>query len=123
MSREYRYVDLTEKGYSKTKMSLRKLNGMGIAYRGRGLIIYAEVFYKEGESIVVEYYGKPWAKCAILILSPLIYLIGGVTNYKEITRDLKRELWQKKYGSYTSDVIMRRSGTLYNTLTKELDKK
>jgi len=51
----------------------------------------------------LEYHTRPIAKAINCLLFPLAFFVHGFANYKEIWHDTKRNLFARKYGSFSSD--------------------
>lgn len=97
---KYKYICPTEKGMLKLPVTLRQLYAMGLAKRGRPLFIRADVYACKTHG-VIEYRKNLLCKMILLLLAPLLFLVDGFN--RRTLHEIKRELSQSKYGSFSSD--------------------
>lgn len=103
MKTEYKYKQ--PKHTSKHKISIRKWNKV-FSNRGRWPFVYVMAYVSESE-IVTHYYYTVWAKLAVTFLYPLFVVCEG---HREAKREIYRTWFNKKSGSFTSDVTYRGQG-------------
>lgn len=99
----YTYRDPRQDGFVKTSITLRQLYKAGLSHSGKGIVKYAEVYYNEEKGFILEYYNRLWVKILTILLYPISLILSGVVNFKEVNRETKRVLFQKKYGAFSSD--------------------
>lgn len=102
-------------------ISIREWN-KSFSKRGRWPFIGAEVYVSESDA-TVQYLVSPIGKATLLALSPLILLAGCVNvGLKETTLTLYGELFQKRTGSFSSDMVYRSHPESWNKLMKLVGK-
>lgn len=99
------YVYVKPKGVLH-KVSIRKWNKQ---FRKEGLwpFVVAEV-YLQDDCAEVHYVNSKIGLVTVLMLSPLLLIIGTLQcGIKETLHDLKRTVFLKKYGTFSSDIVYR----------------
>jgi len=116
---EYVYKKPEGKYY---KISIREWN-KEFANRGRWPFVVVNAYIKE-ESGIVHYNISIWGRAVMILLLPIIYLVGSLCyGFPETHRDFKRTLFDKKYGSFSSDQIYKRKDGQWRKLQKLISKK
>lgn len=104
------------------KISIREWN-KEFANRGRWPFVVVNAYIK-ADCGVVHYNLSVCGRITMILLSPLIYLAGSLCyGLPETHRDFKRTLFDKKYGSFSSDQIYKREDGQWQRLKKLINKK
>ena len=79
------------------------------AKRGRWPFTHVEVYISPEDRFAYCQYTFNWLGKLLLIVGyPVFFLYGmWVQGSEETYQDLKRSIWQKKYGSFSSDAVYR----------------
>ena len=110
------YVYKQPKG-KKYIISVRKWN-KSFAKRGRWPFIRVEAYVSENEA-KVQYLVSPIGKFTIILLIPLLILIGMIeVGLKETLTVVYRQLFQKRTGSFSSDMVYRWQEESWSKLMK-----
>lgn len=99
----YQYRDPLKQGYKKFKLTTKQHNEL-FKYRKKKWYSKYEYYYNENQ-ILLHGFTNKFAIVINTILFPLIVLVNGIGNIKEIIDDFKRLYNEKKYGSFTSDHV------------------
>ena len=95
-----------------TKVSIRKWNNT-FSRRGRWPFIVAYVYMAEDRA-TIHYKIGAVGKITLFALLPALYLFGVFAQgHSETVDDLKRSIWQNKYGSFSSDVVFNNSNSWF----------
>ena len=101
----YTYVDPIDKGYKEIKISKKKHNEFfpkrKITFKSSLYIVYK--YYISDYGILIYKFTSKFGIILNLILFPIVVLMGGLENIKEIIIDYKKLLNEKKYGTFVSD--------------------
>lgn len=98
---KYAYENPLDVGYQKVNLSLRQLYKLGLGKRGKPIFIKAVVFFNlETKRGIIEYRLNWLAKVVMVLLFPVLVFLCGIG---EASRELKRALFQSKYGSFSCD--------------------
>jgi hypothetical protein len=99
----YKYDNLIDMGYKQVHLTKKQHNTI-VKRRKKNWKNRYEYYLNEDRIIVQEFSSK-----ILIILSVLLYpisvLFAGLSNFKELNRDLKRLLNEKKYGSFSEEWI------------------
>lgn len=115
-----KYVYKQPKG-KKYIISVRKWN-KSFANRGRWPFIRVEAYVSVDEA-KVQYLVSPIGKLTIILLLPLLILIGVIdSGMKEVITGVYRELFQKRTGSFSSDMVYRGQEESWSKLMKLIGK-
>lgn len=100
---------------SKHKISIRKWNKV-FGKRGRWPFITCEV-YLQDEIAHCHFVVSKFGKLFLLTAAPLYYIIGTLLEgASEAHRSYKRDLFDKEYGAFSSDVIFKGRGRSWDKL-------
>lgn len=102
----YKYVDPIENGYKRINISRNNHNAV-FTNRKRTLwgdLVNTTEYYEDARSIKIQRVPSLFGKALICVLSPFLILYYGIGN-AETYSDIKRVLFAKKYGAFTSEVI------------------
>ncbi len=111
-----KYVYKQPKG-KKYIISVRKWN-KSFAKRGRWPFIRVEAYVSENEA-KVQYLVSPIGKLTIILLLPIILPIGMIdSGLKGELTGVYRELFQKRTGSFSSDMVYKRDDESWSKLMK-----
>lgn len=102
----YTYIDPITKGFKKIKVSKENHNKV-FKYRKRTFIkdlMNTTEYYENDKCIQIQCVPSLFGKILLLFISPLLILFYGVAN-KKVYTDIKRMLFAKKYGAFTTDCI------------------
>ena len=103
----YVYEHPEDNGYTKIKVSKTKHN-LVFKYDQRTLwksLFRMHEYYDNDNQVIVQHLPTVFVKVLSVILFPVSLIINGVGNYNEVLRDIKRTIWTKKYGSFSSDYV------------------
>lgn len=106
MDFKYQYIDPISKGFKRIKVSRSNHNKV-FKYRKRSFIkdlLTTVEYYENSECIQVQSVPSIFRKTFLLSISPLLIIYYGIGN-KEIYNEIKRNLFAKKCGAFTSDCI------------------
>ena len=99
---KYVYKEPIGKRY---KLSIKKWNSK-LGYRGRWPFLHT-CLWVDGDTITIHHYYTVWAKLVMIILYPVIVATDGC---KDANEELYRTWYNKKSGSFDSDMCYRRQG-------------
>lgn len=96
---EYKYHSPLDKGYIRVKVSRSQHKAI---FRARRIRLWsAPKYFYNGETVIVEHFTAGWYLALVfipcLLIGPLLYGIP------QTWKDLKRGIFQRKYGSFSSD--------------------
>lgn len=103
---KYQYVDPLTKGFTKIKVSKENHNKI-FKYKKRTILkdIKTKVeYYESDKEILIQFLPTVFTKVLLLLIAPFIILFYGIGN-PDVYSDIKRIIFPKKYGSFTSDII------------------
>ena len=104
MKIDYKYECPSERGYSRLRLKGKDKKTI-LKFRKNNLFQKQVWWLSEDKSHVeVEHYATFLAKFLQILLFPIYGLMYGFFNH-ELYDDYKRLLFQKRYGSFSSDVI------------------
>lgn len=116
-----KYVYKQPKG-KKYIISVRKWN-KSFANSGEWPFIRVEAYVSENEA-EVQYLVSPIGKLTIILFLPLFLLIGVIdSGMKEVITGVYRELFQKRTGSFSSDMVYKREEKSWSKLMKLIGEK
>jgi hypothetical protein len=96
----YTYQSPLEKGYTRIKVSKKLHNELFPKRKTKWHSKYH--YYIKDNTLIIEKYLNVFAKLITVVLFPVIVLGVGIP---EAYRELKRNLFQRKYGSFSSDGV------------------
>jgi hypothetical protein len=99
----YIYKNPLENGYKQFKLTRKQHNELLKRRKFRWTDKY-EYFYNNNNILIHEFTNFP-TKILMTFIFPIILLLEGIVNIKEITGEYKGLYNQKKYGSFCSDSI------------------
>ena len=104
---KYTYVDNTTQGYVKVKLSKEEhKNIFNKYYKGTRY-----EYYENEDSFIFEAYADIWVKLITVVLYPVLLLINGIGNIKELNGEVSDLFHEKERGifyrgqRYKSDLI------------------
>lgn len=100
----YQYENPIDSGYKEVTIP-NKVHDKIFKYRPRSWKTSYKYYLKEGDSFIIEYYNSLLVKLVYLPLIPFAILWCGLANCKETFGDIKREYFQRKYGSFCYDKV------------------
>ncbi|OMD76872.1 MULTISPECIES: hypothetical protein [Paenibacillus] len=101
--RIYKYDDLLDSGYELIHLTKKQHNSI-IKRRKKNWKNRYEYYLNEDRVIMQEFSSRLLITLNI-ILYPILVLMAGFSNFKDLNRDLKRLFNEKKYGSFVEDWI------------------
>ena len=119
---KYIYKNPEDDGFVLTGITMSELYKLGMAKRGNPFTTKAEVYYKEGFGFKIYFFNRWFIKIVALLLLPVTYLVHGIGNYRQINKEVKGLIQQKKYGCFRSDHCDSRS-KMYPGMIKLLNSK
>jgi hypothetical protein len=106
---EYKYVNPIDKGYIRFKLTKKQHNEIfknrKLKWNGK-----SEYYYNENQ-IIIHTFTNWKAILLTTILFPIFILLHGITNIKEIWKELLELYNQKETGSFVSDFVPKNSNT------------
>lgn len=99
----YRYQSPLERGYVQVRPGRKVLRQVGVRPRHRFGTGRVDVFFHPKQGFHFEYVTRYWARAVILALFPVSLLLYGPLNLKEVWRDHMRQLFERRYGAFTTD--------------------
>ena len=100
---EYKYVNPIDKGYKEFKLTKQQHNEF-FQYRKIAWCHKYEYYYNEHRIIVHRFINWKGILFATLTF-PVVVLLNGVANFKEIWKELTDLYNQKETGSFDSDSV------------------
>ncbi|QWU14232.1 hypothetical protein SAMN04487895_101522 [Paenibacillus sophorae] len=99
----YKYDNLLDIGYKQIYLTKNQHNSI-IKRRKKNWKNRYEYYLNDDRVIMQEFSSKRLITLNIL-LYPVLVLMAGLSNFKELNRDLKRLFNEKKCGSFSEDWI------------------
>lgn len=99
------------------RVSMREWNKV-FGNRGSSLFMYVEV-YVDNDLIISRYFCNTLAKVYVTLLYPVLVVCEG---YKDAGETLRRYLFQKRLGSFSSDFTYRRHEEAWSKIEKLVGK-
>jgi hypothetical protein len=65
---------------------------------------YVEVYVTENQ-ITLHYFLRNYAKVINILYYPIVILLNGISNIKNVNRDYRRMFNEKETGAFSSDII------------------
>lgn len=116
MGTKYKYINPTEKGFTRIKMSKKDIKKIFKRYSWK---CSYEIY--ENEYLYLRHEFVKWyLKIIIIALYPISVLIYGLSNIKEINNDMYEMIFQKKTGDFISDSVYKNK-TKKDNIDKTLD--
>ncbi len=111
---KYEYVDPVSQGYKRVYFTRKEHKKL---FPKRKLGVYHKYEYYVNDS-QLTLYSLNSAPCIIIntLLFPLVVLLAGLANFKEIIEEYKRMCYQKTYGAFGVDVIYSHTDTYYEAI-------
>lgn len=104
----YKYESPLDKGYKRFYLTTKEHNNF-FPNRRKTWVNKFE-YYISGSNIELHKFLSFRAICFNLIIFPLVVIIEGLGNFKEICRDYRKMLDEKKYGYFSSDYVSSKAG-------------
>ena len=98
---DYVYRDLLKEGYLKIKLTPNEHKEIFRSYNKR---VKYEV-YEDKNTFIRERYTPSWVKIINIILYPILLLIHGIGNIKELNEDIQCLFNEKQGGHFIKDYI------------------
>ncbi|MGY9228331.1 hypothetical protein ACTM40_23685 [Citrobacter freundii] len=96
---EYKYQSPLDNGYILIKVSRAQHK---LIFRARRIRLWsAPKYFYNGETVIVEHLTARWFLALVFI--PILLIGPFLYGIPRTWKDLKRELFQRKYGSFSSD--------------------
>ena len=112
------YVYVKPKGVLH-KVSIRKWNKQ-FSKRGLWPFVVAEVYLQE-DCAEVQFVNSLLGKMVLIALLPLLFIYSVfLVGVKETLHDLKRLIFLKKYGAFSSDMVYRKHTESWDKLMELL---
>ena len=99
----FKYVDPTEKGYVKFRLTRKEHNEI-LPYRRKNIFSKIEAYYSPNK-IRILYTTNLFGKILSFLLIPFSIILYGLSAVKEIPKEFKNLLFEKKYGRFTDEYI------------------
>lgn len=112
---KYTYENPLDKGYKQFKLTKQQHNKI-FKYRQLKWFDKYEYYYNN-HTIIIHRFCNLKGIIINTLLFPVYILTHGLLNFKELLREFKELYNQKKYGSFTSDCVYKRSKT-YDEIMK-----
>ena len=107
MGYEYKYENPLDLGYERIKIKRSDQNR--ILKNRQCSWKYNSEFYLKDETILLHQIPSVPACLASTLLFPLMVVLDGVSNFKDVYRVAVLHPWQsKKYGAFSTDAIHKR---------------
>jgi hypothetical protein len=116
----YIYKNPLENGYKQFKLTRKQHNKLFKHIKFKWTDKYS-YFYNDNNILIYEFTNIP-TKILMIIIFPIILLLDGIANIKEIIEEYKSMCNQKKYGSFCSNSIPSNTDTykeIINIINKE----
>lgn len=111
----YKYTSPLEKGYKEITIS-KALHNEIFKYKKRSWSYLPKYYFNEQiGSIIVEHRISILGKVVLCILYPFYLLRYDVV---ELTEDIKKALFQSKYGSFSSNEVSKNGGDSYRKIVE-----
>ena len=98
--KKYKYKNPEDCGYKKTKISRKDYNR--IFTKNPTKWYYSYCFFYNEQNFIIEKYNNVLAKIVIILMLPLTFLKSGLIV---IFEELPKALFQKKYGTFSKDIV------------------
>lgn len=119
ITRPYVYQDPCSKGYKRTPITLSDLKRIGLGARRSSLFGAVAVYWHEQDDTYhIQYLTSITGKALLTLVLPFAVLGYGVMNIKEVLGDYRRRIFERKYGSFSTDTVFPRDRS--HALIKEL---
>lgn len=105
MGYKYKYVDPTENGYVRFKISKKQHNEI-FPHRRVNIFTKIEAYHKENV-FEFHYFTNLLGIILTLLLFPFYIILHGLTSFKDVVRDYYRLLNEKQTGSFTSEHVQK----------------
>lgn len=112
---KYQYKDPLTSGYKRFELTKKKHNTL-FKHRQIKWADKYKYYYNEKE-IILHKFVNVKAVLLMTILFPLVVVLGGVINFKEIFNDTKELYRQKERGSFSGDHFQSKTDT-YDKIMK-----
>jgi hypothetical protein len=116
---DYKYKNLLEQGYKQFKLTKKQHNEL-FPICCKKVWNKFEYYYNDNH-IILHQFASPIVIVLTVIVFPIIVLINGFGNIKEIIREYRDAFNQKKYGNFISDTVWSNTET-YNKIMKIIGK-
>lgn len=97
---KYVYTSPVENGYVRIKLTRKEHEKI---FKRKPSRITKREYYKRNNEILVHYFDPLWIVVLNIILYPFLLLMCGLSNIKELNRDIGRSFNQKQGGHFYSD--------------------
>ena len=114
----YQYKNPLDMGYEKIKIPRKQFNEL-FPKRKNNLFRKTEIYYNEN-GILLQHFVTIPVKIITCLLFPF-YVLINIIGVKETIKDVRGLFFQKKYGNFRSDMVMKNSVSF--KLIKDLTKK
>lgn len=101
----YEYKSPLDRGMQKVKVPKERHNAV-FSYRKRTLFksfFFRYHYYADDRSILIELLPTLFTKILNTVFVPVVILVYGIANYREILTEVKRSWCPRKYGAFTAD--------------------
>lgn len=103
---EYKYINPIGQGYTKFKLTKKQHNKI---FKNRKIKWNSKIeYYYNDNQIIIHRFTNRKAILLTTILLPVFVLLHGITNIKEIWKELLELYNQKETGSFVSDHIWKK---------------
>lgn len=104
---DYKYKSPVESGYTKFKLTKKQHNGI---FKNRQIRWFDKYEYYYNDKAVILHKFSNW-KVVLLstVLFPILVLLGGILNIRDIWKELVGLYNQKEVGSFISEMTWRES--------------
>lgn len=117
----YEYKNPEENGYIKFSISNKEQNEI-FKYR-KSKWSYNYEFYANDSHIIMYQIPNTLGCIACTFLFPIALILEGLSNYKEVYKDMILRTWQcKKYGAFSGDDIYKDRGDTFDILINIMNK-
>jgi hypothetical protein len=114
----YEYKNLIEDGYVRIYLTKKEHN---IIFKNFRLKFFESAEYYHSDingTIIIQKYISNLATLIEVILFPISLLFFGISNFKEIVKELKKLIYKKKYGSFQQETVYKRNPEYSKILLK-----
>lgn len=112
---KYVYKNPLDQGYKQFKLTKKQHNEL-FQYRKKDWKRKFEYYYNDNY-VILHLFASKRAIIANTIMFPIIVLINGFGNMKEIVNEFKGLYQSKRYGGFSSDSVWHES-EIYNKIMK-----
>ena len=100
---EYTYKNPIDQGYERIKLNKKEYENIFRDHESNKHT--RKEFYKKDNIYVVHYFTPWWVKILNMILYPILIILHGFSNIKEINREISDMFHEKERGKFYSNYM------------------